>query len=232
MSDFYTRALTAAEEEQYQTARSLLAQALEHAERVDERAEAHGLLASIEYAEEDYELALRHADKAIELWESEQGRHHPDLEPVLDVRAQCLLELEREDEAEAAFHRLRELQRVTRPQIGRLRDAVVRAFERLRREGFLAEDNHLCCSTCAVADLVDRMDGDVSLQGAVYWHSQDEDTLWDQGLLYLRYVERPGNASLEVVEVGRRLVRALRAEELDPEWDEDPTSAILLRAEG
>jgi hypothetical protein len=65
------------------------------------------------------------------------------------------------------------------------------AFKELRKMGYIAEQDFWCCSTCAWSSI------DSSNKKVVFYHSQDNDNLKENGTCYLSW---SGNAK-EIVDV-------------------------------
>ncbi len=120
---------------------------------------------------------------------------------------------------------------------------ITTGFAALRKLGYLARQNHLCCSSCAataIAGYVQEMpdSAKAKLKGAVYYHQQDGDVLKHTQMrpLHLRYgqvhvyaddrtVQKYGLA--EVV-IGEAVVHTLRAHGLRVHWDGDPNQTITV----
>lgn len=110
------------------------------------------------------------------------------------------------------------------------RQLLRKAFKKLEQKGLIARPNYLCCTTCAsnaVAWDADLM----GLQGGVYWHGQNEDSLRDGGDLYIGFVGA-GFDDGKTAEVGKALVGILKEEGLDPLWDGDPATKVLVQLGG
>jgi hypothetical protein len=103
-------------------------------------------------------------------------------------------------------------------------------FRALRKMGLVARQNFLCCSTCACAELYDRLTDDKI--GAVYYHQQDAARMREQGTLCIRYSGNEDNGECSQRVVGEIVVAALRARGFDPEWDGDPAKVIEVSVEG
>ena len=71
------------------------------------------------------------------------------------------------------------------------REKVLKAYTELRKEGIVCRANFSCCSNCGgyeITDIAEKMVRDgKTVNGCVFWHRQDEDCYWENGLLYLRY---------------------------------------------
>lgn len=119
------------------------------------------------------------------------------------------------------------------PEIAHLRQAAVQAFAALEQEGIFARDRYACCMNCALDQLSGVVDQRPDLIGAAYWHNQDEQQLWESGLLYIRFVCNPGQYADEsegTLDIGRRVSLALKAQSLHLRWKEDPTAVIEIHA--
>src|SRR5579863_6308129 len=102
-----------------------------------------------------------------------------------------------------------------------LRDAVKKAFSNLRKEGFIAKMNFMCCGSCAGYNIGADFDKKVleGLQpnhypkGCVFFHHQDNQHFEDDGVLYLAYgqiegTEAKAKTELSTVEVGNKVIEA------------------------
>lgn len=127
----------------------------------------------------------------------------------------------------------------------RLRDTrtdrmrILTAFKSLRKSGFTARANYMCCSSCATSGLANdltKRGKDPDTADVVYWHKQD-DTAFTHG----RYgypmrtsAERQKlHTNLYIRFSGPRpqmIVDALKAEGLNVEWNGDPDVCIMVKA--
>jgi hypothetical protein len=113
---------------------------------------------------------------------------------------------------------------------------LTKAFRSLRRQGFIARQNFLCCQTCAgyeATQIAERMTLlGKKVEGCVFYHQQDARQFNEDGTLYLAYGDlkssKLGKIGRLTKEVGEMVVAALRAEGLEPEWDGDPDRRIFL----
>ena len=60
------------------------------------------------------------------------------------------------------------------------RQAILRAFQSLRKDKILARANHWCCQSCGGSDLEGRMEtklksGSYKWKGYAFWHRQTEE---------------------------------------------------------
>lgn len=70
--------------------------------------------------------------------------------------------------------------------VARGRKLLAEAFRILRNEGFLALENHLCCTSCAANSLIDQVDQERKV-GGFYWHEQDDDAFSETGHLHVGF---------------------------------------------
>lgn len=116
------------------------------------------------------------------------------------------------------------------------RDAILRAFKKLRSQNIRTRANFLCCGSCACSAItnLDAGRSKTSLKpydGAVYWHRQSEEGLRETGSLYIYFcVDTKDNEDAESKSrpLAEKLVAALRAEDLDVEWDGSTATAVLV----
>ena len=108
------------------------------------------------------------------------------------------------------------------------REALLKAFADLRKQGLIALANFRCCQNCAgteIADRVSQMDAKhaAKVKGCVYWHNQDEDNIWEMGHVHLAYgplgSRKHGEVGLPTVEVGKMVVEALKKRGLCFAWN-------------
>ena len=117
---------------------------------------------------------------------------------------------------------------------------VLNVFKELRKEGFLARANFLCCQNCAGYDLAHQAEKKFSqnkeVKGCVYWHKHDEKNYRENGRLFLAY----GNLDTQYgkiglssnKEVGEIIVKKLEMYGVEFEWDGDPLNRILVKSGG
>jgi hypothetical protein len=104
-------------------------------------------------------------------------------------------------------------------------DRLDRAFDALDKAGMVARQNFTCCQSCGAAEIGDEGDGD----GYTFYHWQDTEGAGDDGHLFLSYGSLRETA--DPLEIGQRVVTALRREGLAVEWDGRPERRILVRLE-
>lgn len=108
-----------------------------------------------------------------------------------------------------------------------VRHAILKAFRELRKEGYLARANHLCCQNCAGYDLTEKAAKLVgegkSVKGCVFWHNQDEQNWKETGSMHLAFGDMDstehGKIGLTTKEVGERVVEKLKKFNVPYEWD-------------
>jgi hypothetical protein len=102
-------------------------------------------------------------------------------------------------------------------------DKLAAAFDELDAAGVIARMNFTCCQTCGTAEIADERPVDRPSSGYVFFHQQDGETLADEPAhLFLAYGPldpEPDRFADQVVEVGHRVVAALRAQSLPVTWD-------------
>ena len=110
------------------------------------------------------------------------------------------------------------------------------AFKSLRKEGFIARQSFSCCGSCAgyeLATAVSEMPEAkrARVKGVVFYTKQDAaDLRWGHTSLFLAYgpldTQAHGQVGLETVEVGKRVVAALKAAGLETRWDGTASAKI------
>ena len=86
------------------------------------------------------------------------------------------------------------------------------AFKQFRKEGWKAEQDFWCCSSCGWSALEDE-----EAEKAIFYHRQDTKTMQETGKLYLAW---SGD--------GRRIVEILETFGLVVEWDGSENKRILV----
>ena len=112
------------------------------------------------------------------------------------------------------------------------------AFKDLRKEGLIARQNFMCCGSCAGYSLtemaVNKVRAGKVVNGAVFYHNQDKESLYNDGTLYLGYGNLDstelGEIGLPTIEVGKIVVRILEKNGLQYEWDGTEDQRILIKA--
>lgn len=113
-------------------------------------------------------------------------------------------------------------------------DRLDAAFDDLNEHGVLARHHWLCCQTCGHAAMPEEYDRVVGkgrpARGYAFYHLQDTERAVEGDGLYLAYGAFSNEDGAEA-SVGRDIVDALRRHGLDPSWDGNVTSRILLPLE-
>lgn len=117
------------------------------------------------------------------------------------------------------------------------------AFSALRKQGIIARQNFLCCQSCASSALsgiaVKQHTEGKPVNGVVYYHRQDNNTLKESGYVYLAYGDvshyeegKPEvSMGLPTIEVGKLVVKAVAATGLKVDWDGNEGTRIKVYAE-
>lgn len=114
------------------------------------------------------------------------------------------------------------------------REAIIRAFKKLRSQSIRTRANFMCCGSCACAAITNLDDerkkkGKKPYDGAVYWHHQSEQGLRESGGVCIYYCVDAKNenaAKAPATALANKLVAALKAEDLDVTWDGSTGSAV------
>jgi hypothetical protein len=110
-------------------------------------------------------------------------------------------------------------------------DRLDQAFAELEGHGIVARQNFTCCQTCGHAEIWDEIaaaSGERPVEGYTFYHMQDTESACWGGHLYLAYgatAEEPE----ALVNVARRIVRALERAGLTAEWDGNTSRRIGVR---
>ncbi|GGQ33217.1 hypothetical protein BKA00_004871 [Actinomadura coerulea] len=108
-------------------------------------------------------------------------------------------------------------------------DLLERAFTRLWRTGIVAEENFTCCQSCGVTEIGGQIPEGSVMDGYTFFHEQDtESVLFDDELLLSYGTFGPESEPQKAVEVGERVVAALKTEGLRVEWDGSPAARITV----
>ena len=101
-------------------------------------------------------------------------------------------------------------------------------FKTLRKNGFYARMNLMCCQTCACAELGDmaKKRGD---KPYVYWHGQDEACGRSDNKWWLAFGHTDDDAD-ETEHVGRMIKLACEVAGLKVEWDGSAMYRIMVTA--
>lgn len=98
------------------------------------------------------------------------------------------------------------------------KDKIAASFKQLRKEGFFARMNFLCCQSCAWAGIPEGQSTNV-----VFYHKQSARALDKYGRLdqHGMHLYHGGNSA--------RIYEVLRENGLNVEWNGKPDAAILVR---
>jgi hypothetical protein len=111
-----------------------------------------------------------------------------------------------------------------------------RAFQALRKLGYLARRNYLCCSSCAGASLANEaerlLDAGAKPRGAVFYHRQDTEAFRDGHHLRIRFGQlhtaKHGDIGLETQSIGQEVMGVLLKCGVAAEWDGNPNTTIMI----
>lgn len=110
------------------------------------------------------------------------------------------------------------------------------AFEDLREQGLLAEENFMCCSSCGGTEMASRAsdlaDEGTRIQGCVFYHMQDNDRKVQGQPFYLTFGDldttKHGKLGLPTEEVGKTVVTTLTKHGVKTKWDGDANQRIQV----
>jgi hypothetical protein len=88
-----------------------------------------------------------------------------------------------------------------------------KAFAQLRKDGYFAKQNFMCCQSCGWAEM-----SEAEAEKAVFYHAQDAADLRKGDDLYLCW---SGN--------GHQIARALEHHGMEVEWDGTTSTRIVVR---
>lgn len=102
------------------------------------------------------------------------------------------------------------------PKADAVRDALNKAFKKLRQDGYVARQNTPCCNSCSIAEIeaycmktIQRFQEDPTpanerrvrtMERYVFWHAQNRSELYDDGHVWLAW------SSPEPMEIVNRLI--------------------------
>ena len=119
-----------------------------------------------------------------------------------------------------------------------LRERIKEAFKTLRKEGFIARMDFLCCQSCAgyqiATDAAVMVKAGKKVNGCVYYHHQDADSLnQHEPEVLLAFGQIESNElrtiGMSTGDVGGHVVTALEAVGCTVEWDGNPGKRILVK---
>ena len=109
------------------------------------------------------------------------------------------------------------------------KDAIKKAFAVLRKNGFIARMNFMCCSNCASYEL-STMAEKKGIEKIVFWHRQEEDYFQRTGKVALQY-GKPNDGDDEITKkIGQEIVDVLKSVGVDVEWSGSPDDVIYVVA--
>lgn len=116
------------------------------------------------------------------------------------------------------------------------REAIIRAFKKLRSQNIRTRANYWCCASCAGAGIstLDEKRKEKKLKpydGTVYWHRQSDEGLRESGNIYIYFcvdAEDGVDHEPKAKAVAEKLVAALKSEDLDVTWDGNTGEAVLV----
>ena len=117
-----------------------------------------------------------------------------------------------------------------------LKEKIRNVFKELRREGYLARMNYLCCGTCACSSLPSRSEelekNGKEIKGVIFYHEQSEEGLWDYGNVCIYFGTHKDQDDMRTTDrkMGEYLVNKFKDAGVDVEWDGSPRKAIQLYA--
>lgn len=93
---------------------------------------------------------------------------------------------------------------------------VRKAFSEMRRRGILAEENLMCCQSCACSEMESQAEEFPGPVGYCFWHGQDHEELVTSGRTMLAFGAF-GDADSEAV--GHIVVGCLERAGVRAQWD-------------
>jgi hypothetical protein len=103
---------------------------------------------------------------------------------------------------------------------------VTKLFKQLRKEGYVARQNFMCCSGCAIAALPETK------KTAFYYHRQDNDDFEGKGygrgngMLPIRYC---GDDEAEIKRSADRCAELAKSLGLEVDWNGDTSKVIYVK---
>jgi hypothetical protein len=115
---------------------------------------------------------------------------------------------------------------------GVAREIMRKVYKSLRLKGFITRMNFRDCSTCGCSDLSKLAEKKVAegmmLRFASFWHNQDEEYYWEDGLLYIRFFVLDKEDVVGTEAAGRLIANELKKHSAVFEWDGDPNRTIMV----
>jgi hypothetical protein len=117
-----------------------------------------------------------------------------------------------------------------------LRENMNKAFNDMRKVGFIARQDFSCCQSCAGSELAreaaKRVQAGKTVNGVVYYHHQDAEGRNEGRNFYLAYGEvdsdKIGKIRMDTKTVGERVCEILKKHNVPFEWDGTSKSRILI----
>lgn len=115
-------------------------------------------------------------------------------------------------------------------------------FRALRKQGFIARQNFMCCGNCAgsqiasdITEMLDKGKDRGKILGCVFYHRQDAERFRQGDDLYLAFgsvdTQKYGEVGLPTSYVGNMVCYELAKAGIGFEWDGNPWTRILVKAE-
>ena len=122
------------------------------------------------------------------------------------------------------------MERINKTDLATGRVLLRKAFTDLRKQGFLAKQNFMCCSTCACAALAKEIrETPCKYIGTAYYHGQDNDRLKDRGEICVGFQPPDDNAEdWGHLLVGHAVKNTLLRYGLIVEWDGDAGKKLTV----
>ncbi|WLP89980.1 hypothetical protein [Gordonia sp. NB41Y] len=137
---------------------------------------------------------------------------------------------------------------VSRKEIGEYTARTITAFEELIDNGVVARADFSCCGNCASGEIWDERDDTRHWKGYAYFHQQDTERLVETGETYIGYgafppedfdeetynklteAEQENRYKADVIRLLDDVVfPVLRRHGIEPEWNRDLDTRVLLR---
>jgi len=101
--------------------------------------------------------------------------------------------------------------------------AITKAFKQLRKEGFAARENYMCCQGCGLAAIQEKYPKAIAY---VFWHQQDNDDAMEGRNFHLAFGHKVKGTDDRWVEnetlstlIGHHIVATLKAHGVETIWD-------------
>jgi len=116
-----------------------------------------------------------------------------------------------------------------------------KAFAKLRKMGYLAKQNYMCCQNCAgsamtekASTMIDAGKPKDEIRCCAFYHHQDAEYLKEGGDLYIAYGVMDSKAHGEIgipsKEAGREIVNVFNECGLETVWDGSDGQRIKVKA--